>query len=72
MAVISEITDAYVSSPSSVTVMFKTTFADASEFKRYTKSYSVTGQIKRVPLINRNAPCPCKSGRKFKVCCMNK
>lgn len=21
--------------------------------------------------LNRNDPCPCRSGRKFKVCCMN-
>lgn len=24
------------------------------------------------PVVNRNAPCPCGSGRKFKKCCMGK
>ena len=26
--------------------------------------------VKREPKIGRNAPCPCKSGKKYKHCCM--
>lgn len=26
---------------------------------------------RRVPSIGRNDPCPCRSGRKFKKCCLN-
>ena len=28
--------------------------------------------IRTAPKIGRNEPCPCKSGRKFKFCCINK
>lgn len=27
------------------------------------------GQVKRKVLVQRNDPCPCGSGRKFKKCC---
>lgn len=28
-------------------------------------------QIRNVPKVGRNAPCPCESGKKFKKCCGN-
>jgi len=36
------------------------------EFKK-SKTY-----VKEEPEIERNAPCPCGSGKKYKKCCMNK
>ena len=30
---------------------------------------SLKEQISKLPNVPRNAPCPCKSGRKFKACC---
>ena len=26
---------------------------------------------RRPPKVNRNEPCPCGSGKKFKKCCLN-
>lgn len=37
-----------------------------------TKRRGVPGKIRTAPKVGRNAPCPCGSGRKFKVCCIHK
>lgn len=29
-----------------------------------------TAQLDRGPTVGRNKPCPCKSGKKFKHCCL--
>lgn len=34
--------------------------------------YGVRESIRTEPKIERNAPCPCGSGKKYKKCCINK
>lgn len=38
--------------------------------KLYQKSGMIRTRINRSVLPGRNEPCPCKSGKKFKACCM--
>lgn len=36
------------------------------------KGHAITYRRIKAYRANRNDPCPCKSGRKFKKCCINK
>jgi uncharacterized protein YecA (UPF0149 family) len=45
-------------------------FNQIYQFKITTESYKPKNIIKRK--IDRNDPCPCDSGLKYKKCCMNK
>lgn len=38
--------------------------------KLYQKSGMIRTNVNRGVLPGRNEPCPCKSGKKFKACCM--
>jgi uncharacterized protein YchJ len=45
---------------------------DISLLQNITRNrYYITMPIRRTK-VQRNAPCPCGSGKKYKTCCMNK
>ena len=46
-----------------------TTHRRAQQLQRPTE---LPQALPRVPLVGRNAPCPCGSGKKFKHCCLRK
>jgi hypothetical protein len=51
---------------------------DYRSFNRSIRSLAETVQIlkpqtkAKIPMIGRNDPCPCGSGKKFKKCCLGK
>jgi uncharacterized protein YecA (UPF0149 family) len=44
------------------------------KFSHLTKAQreAILSDVRIEPKINRNEPCPCGSGKKYKHCCINK
>ena len=38
----------------------------------FRKSKGTPVDVRTEPKIQRNEPCPCESGKKYKKCCLNK